>query len=109
MDGQKSHKKYGHTAQELDMSQMPWLERLTSRSEAGKTMDQYGNARVSEPSQVTWIDLLVNVEDSGKNLDQYAGVLELRKASVLTPYGCKKLGLVSIDPVGRSNYVKKSD
>ena len=103
----KNHNDGKSNSQILDYSKAPWIETLMSKEESGKVLDQY--AGTEDSSQMPWMKtLLVNIEDSNRDLDQYKGVLELRKDSILTPYGCKELGLVSIDPTGKSNYVKKS-
>jgi len=101
----KNHKKGKAGSQALDYSNAPWLENLMRKEESGKVLDQY--VGTEDPSQMPWIKILLeNIED-GRNIDQYKGVLELRKDSILTPYGCEKTGLITIDHVGEGKYAKK--
>jgi len=101
----RNHKNSKSGSQVLDYSKSPWLETLMRKEESGKVINQY--AGTEDPSQMPWIKILLeNIED-GRKIDQYKGVLELRKGSVLTPYGCEKTGLITIDHVGQSKYVKK--
>jgi hypothetical protein len=95
----KNHTKHDDGKQELMLHDMSWMDPLASKEESGKNMNQYG---------MLWMKLLTDIEEKGKSMNQYLEIQKLRKGSVLTPYGCEKYGLITIDPVGKSNYVKKS-